>query len=303
MNYYTFPVMLEAESAYKEEYYFRIEKVSCSFNADKMNIIANIKLTSEYIKSLIKEEKAYMMISATTVMKRIIVKMDSFQENVEINIPMNVLVDYDNISVKAFILVKKEFELKYNSEMQEIYKNFVGKNMDTNMQLAISNNVLLYYKKGDDSFVSLSKTSDLDGKGMRIDIHNPDSILIKAGDKFCDAYAVLSKEDVIKELIDCFIAFIGVYHTTVTLYSLKDKLSEIKELKWYEGYSYMFAKNGINIDTFFDNEDSSVEDMFVKVQEILGNELEATFIRAREALQGNKGGVLNGENTFDESNN
>lgn len=290
MNNYTYPVLMEDDSSYKKDIIFKLTNVKYSFDIDSMNVEMDCELTSEYLKSLIKNEEAYILISASTVMNKVVSKIYVFEENIRLCIPLDSLIDCDNISIQAFVLVRKPFELKYiKEEMDEFYSDFKGKKVGVNTQLAFSNTSILYYRTAEDSFVALSKSEGLEGKGLRIEYSNSDSILVKAGNSFCDAYAALSKNEVIKELMNCFIAFIGIYYTTIAIKSNKNLLEKIEDYEWFDGYDYLFTKKGISITEFFESDADDINDLFENVQQLLGNELENTFIRCREMLKNKKG--------------
>ena len=294
MNNYTYPVLMEVDSAYKEDILFKLTNVKYSFDDDSMNVEMDCELTSEYLKALIKNEDAYILISASTVMNKVISKIYEYEENIKLCIPLTSLIECDNISIQAFVLARKPFELKYiKEEMDEFYVDFRGKKLGLNTQLAFSNTQILYYRTAEESFVALSKSEGLEGKGLRIEYCNSDSILVKAGNSFCDAYAALAKNEVTKELMNCFIAFIGIYYTTIAIKNDKALLEKIEDYEWFDGYNYLFTKNGMSITEFFESDADDINDLFENVQQLLRNELENTFIRCREMLKNKKGGDSN----------
>lgn len=289
MNNFTYPVLLEDESAYKNNILFRLENVTYSFDEKNMNIECDCLLNSEYLLGLIRDKKAYILLAATTVMNKYIEKIENFEEKVKYSVPLECLIDSDNVNLQAYILVKQEFDLNYCKEMESIYEDFGPKHMNKNMQLGISNNVILYYRTVENSFVSLDKSSELEDKGIRVNFENDKAICIKAGNSFCDAYnAVSNGSRIAKNLMDCMIAFIGIYQTSISIMLNKDVcLDKIKEYEWYEGFEYMFAQRGKNVDEFFQTIEDPQE-LFVAIQEVVGNEIEKTFIRCRELYK--KGG-------------
>lgn len=294
MNNYTYPVLTEEDSAYKENIIFNLSEIRYIFENDKMNISFKCSLTSNYLRELITNGDAYILVTATTLMNKVISKIYTFENEVKLEIPLEKLVDSDNICVQSFVLARNEFWLKYSNEMDDIYSNFKGKRVCLNTQLAISNSLILYYRTVQNSFVSLAKSQELEFKGLRIDYDNSDSILIKAGPAFCDAYAAVSNANPIaKELMNCIIAFLGIYHTSIAIKNNTDILETIQDYEWFDGYNYLFIKAGTTAEEFFESDADDLNDMFEKVQELLGNELEETFIRCRSMLNGSKGVGVN----------
>ena len=294
MNNYTYPILLENDSSYKNECRFSLEKIKHQFDEENMIIEFDCIMESKFLKKLIDEQKAYVLVTASSMMKKIVKKYDSFTDKIKIEVPLDILTDYDNVALEAFILVKKEFELSYNEEMEDEYIHFRKKLMKPNMQLAISNKIILYYRTCENSFISLSKSDDLNGLGLRVDSSNPDAIYVKAGTEFCDAFnAVSNDNEVASELLNCMIAFIGIYQTALEIKEDDSMLDKIKEYKWYDRFEYLFAQKEIDIIDFFENDADTVQDLFVNIQNIIGNELENTLIRCRRITKGFSGGEKN----------
>lgn len=286
MNNYTYPVLQEENSAYKDNIKFKIINTKYEFNATDMNISLECCLTSEYFYKLITDGDAYILVTVTTLMNKIVEKIYEYNTQFEIKVPLETLAERDNVSIQCYILARKEFYLKYNSEMCNVYRRFKGKTLMPNTYMAISNKVVLYYKMAENSFIDLSKAKELEGKGIKIDIQNSDSILFKAGNSFCDSFAQLSNQSIVaKELLNCIIAFLTIYHTTVSIKSNPSMLEEIKDKAWYEAYEYIFKKSGVSIEEFFENDSEGMDMLIERVQELLENVLENTIVKCRELLK------------------
>lgn len=290
MNNFTYPILLEDDSSYKDDYYFRIERVEHSFDDSSMCLKLELKSNSEYLNKLVENKKAYVLVSATTVLNKIVKEIDALNDEIELSIPIESIIDHDNVVLEAYVLVKEQFSLEYCNEMDEQYSDFAGKTMKKNMRLAVSNSYILYYKRADDSFIRLYK-ADLNGKGIHVAIDETDSIMVKAGSDFCDAFDAITGSDNLsaKALLECLVSFLAIYQTALQIKDDNTVIESIKEYPWYEGLEYLFNQNDKKIEEFFDNETMGANDFFEEIQKITNNELEKTVIRCRDYLD-SKGG-------------
>ncbi len=281
MNNFTYPVLTEYDSSYNEKCKFEVSYISHSFDEENMNIGIEIKLSSDYLKSLIEQEKAYLLIRVcSSIFTLPIISKGNTQI---VNFPIEKLLDNDSICVQAYLLAKEVLSISYTREMRNIYKSYRNVSVGKNAKLAISNMFKLYYQKYEDSFISMEKTPQLNGKGIRINMEDSNSIMVKVGTDYADAYAHLSGKEVLADYIS-----VDVLHYTLqyinTEVLLKKNGEKYVEKKWFEGYKYLFAKAVPNkdlMDIITSGEDLDVDEVFGYTQKMLDNKLEDSLIKLK----------------------
>lgn len=292
MNCFTYPVLTTDESAYKEDVKFQIENLGYTFTEKEMCIKIRVFLSSTSLKKIIDEKKAYLLFELKSRLYTKPIKIYNLEgkENIyDLSFSLDKIMPLDNLHIQTYLLTADKFTIKSNEEMIDIYKMFCGMELSKNSPLAISNELILYYSKMDTDFITISKSKELEDKGLKIELDDPNSIIIKAGEKYCDAYSALKNNASLREAINNHILFITLYYTTITLKENREDREKYEEKKWYEAYEYLFAKHNIDIKSFLYDETNTNDDVLEIVQKGLGNNLEKSLLNVRRIVENQKG--------------
>lgn len=281
MNGFPYPVLLENESSYKNEYIFEIEYKNHKYNKDELELILKMNLTSKTLKKKIENNEAFIFVKLVSAVFSKNYNIGQYIEEINISVPLDKILSNDKIEITAYILSNDETMLNWSDELVDNYPK-IRRKMRKNDILAISNKELLDYNL-ENNFIKFSEVPEQEGKGIRIDLNGQNYVSIQIGHKFNEAYAIIKKEASIRDVINSHLLFEAFVYI---VFDIIQKPDEYIEKPWYKVLDSTFEYEGRTLDEFKkivkDEEVIDIEAVYEAAQQLINNQLERSIITASE---------------------
>jgi len=282
--HFSYPVLTNRlNSGYKDDFYFTIESCGNQILNNNFEVSLSINLNSSNLSKLLKERKANLYIKVyADIYKNAF--LSSFDNAINITIPINELLNNDTITITAYLLANENFDLKWNDEMEDVYKVVDSYSVRKNDILAISNFIKFYYYDSSESLIKLQKEEGLENKGFLISIKSPNYITIRVSPELNEAYAILRNSNEKKHIVNSTFAFIAISSALIQLANQIDFNDDYnyKEFPWFKVIENSFKLKGINLDDILDqyNENKDINIIFENTHIFINNNFERAFVEA-----------------------
>lgn len=281
MSRYPYPVLTSQDSSYKDEIVFEITYIKSSYTTDKISFEFDVKMNSEYIKSLIESEKAKMYIKMQSNIYACISELDIIEGNCCVEVRTEKIQINDNLNFNALIVATEELELAYHEEMLEIYRNDYSPIVSKQSVLAVSNKESLSYNASNNEFIKFSVADEMSGNGYKIEIkHNYINVVI--GPEFNKAYAFIKNNK--KEVCSVFDSHLIFEVFVYVLIEIVQEYESYCEEDWYILFEQMFLQcsNYKDMESFIvdvkDENRIDISQIFEQAQRIVNNQIEGSII-------------------------
>lgn len=241
MNRYPYPVLEEENSSYIKDIVFELTYIRTFIVENIITFEFNIKMNSNYIKKLIDDEKAKIILKAQTGFYAESFDVKITDGNIKITILLDNIESNDTLKFVCYILANSDMCIEKSEEMIEIYdidyKVWVKK-YDV---LGISNTENLSYSTNNNDFIKFSVSEEQNGKGYAIE-YKTNFINVRVGSEFNGAYGIVknNKREACT-IFDCHFVFeVLVY----VLIDLVQRFDELYEEQWYKLFEQLFLQTG-----------------------------------------------------------
>ncbi len=240
MNEYPYPVLQEEESAYKDSI-FLLKYSDNSLNEENGKCLSfefEINLKCDSISKLITDNKCQFAVKYEASKVSGMKKVTGYAEKINVSIPLEKLVENDQIKFTGYILVNVDgFKLEYQSEMKEEWSGFELE-IPRYYPLAISNTEVLDYDKKGDDLIQLNPSEELNGKGFEVDLSNHELIQVNVGTKFNEAYGIIKQKEEYNLLFITNLTFEVFVYVLIELVQNEEEYNE--DCNWYDVFIKMF---------------------------------------------------------------
>ena len=278
MNGYPYPVLTEVDSAYKKGVNFSIEFLKYTCKEDKVKLSIGVELNSETLKKHISENNAELVIKAVTDIRSLLFHVKELCDNIEIEINSEDIRPNDTITLSAFVVAKENFEFAVSDEMEDYFGQNFSIFLKKGDVLAISNTEKLNYNTTSNDFIMIRGSSEMAGKGMKINLNDQNHINILVSPEFKRAYAKLTDPKISTTLGSHMVFEAFVY----ALVEIAQEKEDHSNKEWYRLFSQALEVTGTNVDTFkvnaMDGRDVDMAYVFQVAQEMINNSLETSII-------------------------
>lgn len=282
MNGYPYPVLTEADSAYKADVNFSIEFSKYACKEDKIVLSIGISLDSETLRKHIADNNAEFVIKVVTGIRSLLFHIEEVSDTLEIEVNSEDIRSNDTITITAFIVAKNAFEFTTTDEMEDYFGKDFSILLKKGDVLAISNNERLNYNTTTNDFIMISSSDEMIGQGIRISLKDDNHIYVLVSPEFKRAYATLNNPK-ISTMLGSHLVFEAFVYTLVEIAQEKEDHSN-KE--WYRLFAQALEVTGDNIDNFktkaMDDHNVDMSYVFKIAQEMISNSLEASAISLKE---------------------
>ena len=241
MSKYPYPVLCEEDSSYNTNIKFSIQNVNHYNYPGSITFEFVINMNSATIKNMLVSGQAKMIIKVQTGIFATSFNVDNIEEKQTCRIMLSDIKENDEIKFTAYVIAGDRIIYNANQELIDIYDKDYRVQLDKNAILAISNTEFFSYSTGNNNFIRLSNSSDMNGKGFKI-CYDENFIRILVGDDFKQAYAYVKNNN--KSLCSVFSAHLIFEVFVHILYDLTDRYDDYCTKDWYELFEQCFLQCG-----------------------------------------------------------
>lgn len=281
MNGYPYPVLTEADSAYKADINFNIEFSKYACKDDKIVLSLGVVLNSETLKNHITEGNAKLVIKVVTGIRSLMFRTEELGDNLDLEINSEDIRANDTVTITAFIVANKVFTFTATDEMEDYFGESFSLGLKKGDVLAISNSESLNYNTTSNDFIMISGSDTMKGKGIKISLKDDNHIYILVSPEFKHTYATLNNPK-ISAMLGSHLVFEAFVHTLVEIAQEKEDHSR-KE--WYRLFVQALAVTGDSIDEFklkaMDDRNVDMAYIYEVAQEMISNSLETSTLKLK----------------------
>ena len=238
-HYFTYPVLSEDGSGYKEECSLRLKCGKPYFDNNIMKLPYKIYLDCKTISSLADLNKVYTNILIRSKYYAFSVGVVSEEGEIEINTEK--LVDDDIINVNLEVHSKENQTIKNIGEFIYIYEPDYEFDVEKNDILAISKRQQIEYKRGSKSFFVFRKDDELSGKGMKYKCED-DFISISMGKEALEALLNMKGSNDKYNLYLLAVRMMIMQGIVAGLIQLQDHFGDYEESRWKDEFFLAYKR-------------------------------------------------------------
>lgn len=290
MNNYPYPVLTESNSSYKENINFSIVCEKHTIEQDDVKFDISFNLNSDYLLSLLEENKAKAILNISTSIINKSYYVDSLNEKYIATLPIGDIKANDTINITCVIVADNAFDIQSNDEFDELYGQDYLFTVRRGDKLAVSNKERLSFYTEDNNFIRFKSSPDVEiGYKVRLSSENFIEVLVK--EEFTKAYAIVSRKRKISMILESNI----VYEVLVyTILQIAQDYYEYSKKPWFDSLSRMFDECGENIDEFIEMITSdnklNIESVYSIVHKLTNDQIVDSVIKTSEKIKSESDG-------------
>lgn len=282
MNGYPYPVLAPLEMAYKEQE-LSVKLDSYSIEKGILNIKVLFQLTSEYLKSLISDNKAKLLFTITNCISKNEFSFNNVSDSYDLYYRENELLSIDTLCIKCTIVSTESFVMSYNSEFSEYYSDDFSFNILPHMILGLSNDIIIEHNLNNNDFIKISASDDVSGIKYSC---SGQYINIIVNKNVNNAYArMISNSATLTLLTNDLLVFPALVYVITTL--INDGISHYENLDWFKVISQASFKEGKTLKDFVEDSINNggvpIDEIYEYVQLLMKNSIERDIVTAAES--------------------